>query len=88
MASRLCLYCKHAYSNNLDLKKDGFKGNSDACRAFPDGIPEIDAVLGHIIIMDNQVGNFIYEKASDELFLIADTDEELGNTRFDEFGHS
>jgi hypothetical protein len=88
MASNLCLYCKHAYSNNRDLKEDGFKGNSNACRAYPEEIPYNYPKGGHEKIQPNQVGNFVYEKVDDELFMIADTDEVLSDIRFAEFGHS
>jgi hypothetical protein len=70
------------------LKKDGYKGNSDACRAYPDGIPYPYPKDDHKEIQHNQVGDFTFKKVSDNMRGIAYEDEELSDTRFAEFENS
>jgi hypothetical protein len=83
---RYCLFCEHAYDNNRDLKKDGFRGNSDACRAYPYEIPYGYPKGDHEQIQPNQTGNYTFKQVSDEMRGIAYKDEELGDARFAEFG--
>jgi hypothetical protein len=85
--SDLCFECAHYYYNNRDLKKDGFRGNTMACRAYPDEIPYNYPEDGHEKLQYNQVGTYLFEKVSNEMFLIADTDERLSKMRFLDFGH-
>jgi hypothetical protein len=69
--SSICLYCEHAYTNNRDLKKDGFNGNRFACRAYPNEIPYGYPKDDHKEIQHNQVGDYVFNDVPDELFLIS-----------------
>lgn len=85
--SRLCFECAHYYCNNRDLKKDGFKGNRVACRAYPDEIPYGYPEDGHVKVQDNQIGNFVFEQVDPKLVDIIEKDESIEDARFEEFGH-
>ena len=84
MKTDLCFNCAHYYGNNKDTKKDGYRGNSFACRAYPEEIPYNYPKDGHINVQDNQTGDFVFVKCTTELLRIAETDMVLGNKRFKE----
>jgi len=58
-----------------------------ACRAYPDEIPYNYPRDDHKSVQSNQVGNFVFEKASDELQDIVRYDGTIDDQRFAEFGH-
>jgi hypothetical protein len=66
------------------LKRDGYKGNVHACRAYPEEIPYNFPKDDHEEIQDNQVGNYLFKRVTDEMFEIA-LDDELGEERVKEF---
>ena len=64
IAKSVCLGCDHFSLNNDDKLFHG-------CRAFPDGIPRwIGLKHSHDVIIDGQVGDFIYTPAKKEFNIV------------------